>query len=186
MVICLCAGVSRSDTDTEEDSDSASARYPSGTTNPAESGSGPSMDTHSLDIGLLLGRGDLQKLPQNHKLEIINHVPDAKFNYPTTYMNGCNRRFKVEWVKAHPWLRYSSTEDGTYCKACALFAPEDAGILVVKPFCKWTKQSSVFQSHEQSQYHHDSMAKMLSFKETCADPTKGVASMLNQEREERM
>ena len=30
------------------------------------------------------------------------------------------------------------------------------------------------------------MAKMLSFKETCADPTKGVASMLNQERKERM
>ena len=189
--ISLHAGVSNSGTDSEEDSDRARSRSPSSTTNSAEFGSGPSVDTHSLDIGLLLRKGDLQKLPRNHKLEIINHVPDPQFNYPATYMNGCNRRFKVEWVKAHPWLHYSSTEDGAYCKACALFAPEDAGsqklgILVVKPFCKWTKQSSVFQSHEQCQYHHDSMTKMLGFKETCTDPAKGVASMLNQECAERM
>ena len=61
------------------------------------------------------------------QLQIINHVPDAKYNYPATYMNGCNCRFKVEWVKAHPWLHYSPTEDGVYCKACALFAPDNAG-----------------------------------------------------------
>ena len=101
-------------------------------------------------------------------------------------MNGCNHRFQVEWVKAHPWLHYSLTEDGVYCKACALFAPDDAGrqklaILVVKPFCKRMNQSAVFQGHEQYQYHQDSMAKMLSFKQACVDPAKGVASMLNKE-----
>ena len=103
-------GVPNSGTGVENSCDDTSS--PSSTSSQAQYGSGASMDTHSLDIGLLLGKGDLQQLPQNHKLEIINHDPDAKYNYPATYMNGCNCRFKVEWVKAHPWLHYSPTEDG--------------------------------------------------------------------------
>ena len=72
-----------------------------------------------------------------------------------------------------------------------LFAPRDAGsqklgVLVVKPFCKWTKQSSVFQGHEQCQHHHDSMTKILGFKQARADPAKGTASMLNRERKKGM
>ena len=54
--ISLHAGVSNSGTDSEEDSDRARSRSPSSTTNSAEFGSGPSVDTHSLDIGLLLRR----------------------------------------------------------------------------------------------------------------------------------
>ena len=46
-------------------------------------------------------------------------------DYPNTKSYGINRRFKVEWAKNHPWLHYSMSEDGVYCKACALFAPSD-------------------------------------------------------------
>ena len=111
-----------------------------------------------LDIGMLSKNGDLHSLPQHTKLELLNHTPDPKFNYPTKYVHGCNRRFKPEWPKNHSWLHYSPSEDGVYCKACALFAPADIrrqtlGILVSKPFSLWTKQSSVFLSHEQNQYH---------------------------------
>ena len=100
-------------------------------------------------------------------------------------MNRCNRRFKVEWVKPHPWLHYSSTEDGAYC---ALFAPEDAGSQKIDILVNLFLQigHAMFQSHGQCQYHHDSIAKMLGFKETFADPTRGVARMLNQEGEEQM
>jgi len=45
--------------------------------------------------------------------------------HPTTHMHGCNRRFKCEWVHSHSWLHYSASEDGVYCKACALFAPSE-------------------------------------------------------------
>ena len=113
-----------------------------------------------LDIGMLSKSGDLHSLPQHTKLELLNHTPDPNFNYPPKYVYGCNRRFKPEWLKNHSWLHYSPSEDGVYCKACALFAPADIrrqrlGILVSKPFSLWTKQSSVFLSHEQNQYHQD-------------------------------
>ena len=73
------------------------------------------------------------------KLELVNQTPDASYKYPSTYMHGCNRRFKPEWNKSHPWLHYSLSEDGVYCKACALFAPIDIrkqklGVFVSKPF----------------------------------------------------
>ena len=119
-----------------------------------------------MDIGLLWK--NLRTLPDDHKLEII----------------------KVEWVESHPWLLYSRSDDGAYCKACALFAPEEVncqklGVLVAHPFRIWTSQSSVFQ-HEKANYHQDSMAKMLHFKEVCANPSRNVASMLSKEREERL
>ena len=106
-------------------------------------------------------------------------------------MHGCNRRFKPEWHKNHPWLHYSPSEDGVYCKACALFAPSDIrrqklGTLVSKPFSLWTKQSSMFLSHEQNQYHQDSMTRMMAFKDSCSAPTRTISSMLNKEREEQI
>jgi hypothetical protein len=144
-----------------------------------------------LDIGLVLQCGQIQHLPQGVKLDIVNHTPSASFKYPTKFLNGCNRHFKVEWATLHPWVHYSVSDDGVYCKACALFAPGDAGsqklgTLVNKPFSVWTKQSFVFQKHEECNYHQDSMAKMVAFKESCSSATHNVACMLNNEREQQI
>ena len=137
--------------------------------------SSPSSDDSPLDIGVLLKRGKLQSLPRSLKLQVVNHNPDSKFNYPKTYLNGCNRRFKPEWARTHPWLHYSASEDGVYCKACALFGPSEVkqqklGIFVSKPFSVWTKQSSVFTKHEQLTYHQSSMTVMTAFKDSCSNP----------------
>lgn len=144
-----------------------------------------------IDIGILLQSGNLHSLPQSSKLELINHIPDSNYIYPTKYLHGCNRRFKPEWVRNHPWLHYSIAEDGVYCKACALFAPGDIsrqklGSLVSKTFSVWTKQSSTFLSHEQHQYHQDSMTRMVAFRDSCSVPTGNVACMLDKEREEQI
>ena len=94
-----------------------------------------------------------------------NNTPDLTYNYPARNLYGINRRFKVDWVKTHPWVHYSVLEDGVYCKACSLFAPGDVGrqkleVFVIKPFQMWTKQSAAFTSHETHQYHQDAMAKI--------------------------
>ena len=146
-------------------------------------------DSMPLDIGLLLNDGTLSTLSQSMKLKLLNHTPDVKYKYPTKYMNGCNRRFKPEWVQTHSWLHYSASEDGVFCKACALFAPSEVqqqtlGSLVSKPFSLWTKQSSAFKSHEQLSYHQACMLKMAAFKESCHDPTQNVATMLSNARKE--
>ena len=125
------------------------------------------------------------------QLKLVNHSPDSKFNYPKTYMNGCNQRFKPEWVRSHPWLHYSASEDGVYCKACALFGPSEVkhqklGMFLSKPFSLWTKQSSAFVKHEQLAYHQSSMARMSAFKDSCSNPSHSVASMLNAAHREQV
>ena len=144
-----------------------------------------------MDIGVLVKRGKLQSLTQSMKLRLVNHTPDSKFNYPKTYLNGCNRRFKPEWVYSHSWLHYSASEDGVSCKACALFGPSEIkqqklGSLVSKPFSLWTKQSFVFKNHEQLAYHQSSMTKITTFKESCSKLTHNVASILNTARKEQV
>ena len=138
----------------------------------------PVIDHTCIDIGLLLknGRDYLRNLSDDHKLAIINSNPHSSSSYPTTFMNGCNRKFKAEWVKVYPWLHYSQSMDGVYCKACSLFCPESAGgvrvgALVNEPFCRWTSQGSVFLRHEKNQYHISSMVKMVEFKKClCIHP----------------
>ena len=45
------------------------------------------------DIGIIL---NLHSLQQDVKLELVTQAPDASYKYPSTYMHGCNRRFKPE------------------------------------------------------------------------------------------
>ena len=130
-------------------------------------------------------------MTDDHKLKIVRLDPDSHANYPTVYMNGCNRKFKVQWLETHPWLHYSPSENGAYCRACALFAPEGVrgqrlGVLVTEPFCMWTKQSSVFERHEKHEYHHTAVLKMQEFIKACETPSRNIANRLNKEREEQI
>ncbi len=133
----------------------------------------------------------MRKLPDDHKLKIVRLVPDSHANYPAVYMNGCNRRFKVQWLESHPWLHYSPSENGAYCRACALFAPEEVrgqqlGVLVTEPFRTWTKQSSVFERHEKREYHHIAVVRMQEFVKACDVPSRNIANRLSKEREEQL
>ena len=77
------------------------------------------------------------------------------------------------------------------CKACVLFDPSEVkqqklGSLVNKPFSLWTKQSPAFNCHEKLSYHQDCMTKMAAFKDSCRDPTRNVATMLNNAHKEQV
>lgn len=148
--------------------------------------------SETADIGLLLDSGiDPHGVSNTQKLQIILSKVDSKLKYPTTYMNGCNRRFQAKWADTYPWLHYSKSENGAFCKACALFAPEKVssqklGVLVTTPFNNWTSMSTVFQRHDKSKYHQDSMVKMDAFKNTTADSSTSIGSRLCKERDERI
>ena len=47
-------------------------------------------ESHTVDIGLLLTKEYLHQLPRSQKFRLISHTPDDKYNYPATYMHGCN------------------------------------------------------------------------------------------------
>ena len=146
----------------------------------------------TTDIGLLLRSGiDFRNISSAKKLQIIVSKVDTNFKYPTTYMNGCNRRFQPKWVDTYPWLHYSKSENGAFCKACALFAPEAVssqklGVIVTTPFSNWTSMSTVFQRHDKSKYHQDSMVKMDAFKITATNSSTSISSRLCKERDERI
>ena len=82
-----------------------------------------------LDIGVVIKSGTLRSFDKSMKLKLIKQAPDAKFNYPSKFMHGCNRRSKPEWAQSHSWLQYSPSDDGVYCKACVLFTPADCSEL---------------------------------------------------------
>ena len=48
-----------------------------------------------LDVGVLI-----HSLDKSMKLKLLKQAPDAKFNYPTKFMHGCNRQFKPEWTQS--------------------------------------------------------------------------------------
>ena len=51
-----------------------------------------------------------------------NHVRlKENFDYPKTFIGGCNRYFKAEWLKQYKWLVYSIKLDGAFCLQCSLF-----------------------------------------------------------------
>ena len=141
----VLSGDSRHCSDVESEvSDASSDSIPEECPSPAQQpaslpvpseGSSPS----PLDIGVLIKGGTLRSLDKSMKLKLIKQAPDAKLNYPTKFMHGCNQRLKPEWTQSHSSLHYSPSEDGVYCKACVLFAPADVKrqklcSLVNKPF----------------------------------------------------
>lgn len=94
------------------------------------------------------------------KYNFVKHhdTPGNNFIFPTTYIGGCNRSFKRDWLREYPWLVYSSVLDGAFCICCAVFAKNryNLGILVNKPFCKWNKKSEILTDHVKLGYHQDS------------------------------
>ena len=72
------------------------------------------------------------------------------------------RQFQPTWLKNYPWLHYSSFSDGTFCRACAFFAPVAAGghDLVTKPFRAWTKMSEKVGIHARKDYHLAALSRM--------------------------
>ena len=137
-----------------------------------------------LDIGILIKSGTLRhSLDKSLKLKLIKQAPEAKFNYPTKFMQGCNRRLSG--------LKNTHGYTIVHLRMVVLFAPADVkrqklGSLVSKPFSVWTKQSSFFNGHEKLAYHQDSMTRMAAFKESCSNPVLNVATMLNKAHEEQV
>ena len=62
--------------------------------------------------------------------------------FPTQYLAGCNRSFRLERLSQHPWMTYSERCDGVFCTACAIFCSDASkSKSVTKPFQKWNKKS---------------------------------------------
>ena len=109
-----------------------------------------SLRIHECDIGKLVAAGIvLRQLPRVHKYSVLKTEPSKDAStYPRT--RPCESssycQFQPTWLKNYPWLHYSYFFDGAFCRACAFFAPvqaggRDLGYFVSMPFRAWTRMS---------------------------------------------
>lgn len=158
-----------------------------------------SMSTSSshfeCDIGKLIDlHVDLNRLSRQDKYRVLIAEPHSDAStYPRTQTNESSsyRQFHPSWLRRYPWLHYSRSVDGAFCRACAFFAPnqaggQDLGQFVTKPFKAWIKMSRKATTHAQKNYHLTAMTKMEEFLVRYQNPTQAVGAVLNNESRQIM
>ena len=85
----------------------------------------------------------------------------------------------------------SRAEDGAFCRACAVFAPELAGghytgQFVTAPLRTWRKLSDRTLAHGKLDYHLASLTKMSAFLDCYSDPSQALDTVLVSEARKRM
>ena len=155
----------------------------------------PTLDLSPSDIGRLLELNqDLNRLSREDKYQIFTTEPNPD---PSSYHRrrsspaGAYRQFQPSWLKQYPWLHYSSTVDGAFCRACAFFAPESVGghrpgQFVTKPFNTWHKMSDKMNAHGKLDYHLASVAKMSEFLGRYENPSQAIDTTVTSELQKRM
>lgn len=107
-------------------------------------------------------------LSQNEIEEVLNKIwtPDLNYNFPIkSSIVGKQKKvikfkFKFKWLLNFPWLAYSESNNGAYCKYCVAFAKTEAGIncqklgvFAVKKYDDWRHALENFKNHSNLGYH---------------------------------
>ena len=136
----------------------------------------------------------LQELPQEKKYALLTQHkrPPQGFQFPTTFVGGCNRSFRPSWLSDHRWLAYSTQLDGAFCVPCALFNGSGVkgrlqlGKLVTRPFRAWQKMSEKFAEHQSTKYHQACMELADDLKRRIEHPQQALPVLLDQRRAENI
>ena len=136
----------------------------------------------------------LQELPQEKKYALLTQHkrPPQGFQFPITFVGGCNRSFRPSWLSDHRWLAYSTQLDGAFCVPCALFNGSGVkgrlqlGKLVTRPFRAWQKMSEKFAEHQSTKYHQACMELADDLKRRIEHPQQALPVLLDQRRAENI
>ena len=100
--------------------------------------------------------------------------------FPTQYLGGCNRSFRLAWLSEHPWMIYSEKVDGIFCIVCAIFCSNcSKGYFVSKPFRVRNKKSEKTKEHSNSLYHQKCMELADKLKYTIEHPQMAITSQID-------
>ena len=107
--------------------------------------------------------------------------PSNEYVFPSVYMNKSNRKFQAEWLKKYPWLVYSPKLHGRFCFPCALFTSDRAskGVLVIRPFTRWTKVSDTMREHAKKEYNRMSLTFAEEFNSQQERPEQAVRGLFD-------
>ena len=103
--------------------------------------------------------------------------------FPTQYLAGCNRSFRLERLSQHPWMTYSERCDGVFCTACAIFCSDASkSKSVTKPFQKWNKKSEKVKENEYSSHHQKAMEQAYNLKRAVEHPHTAISTQIDSSK----
>ena len=161
------------------------------------SGNAPSPLTTAYDIAEFLPDTDDTK-GETARLHVIKHPwrPPTNFTWPTSVKVDAKgtkrmRRITEKHLDAYPWLAYSDSRRGYFCRFCVLFASSTVGavkcsqkprVLVSEPLSKFNKltgKDGALDSHDSTKYHIESVQTALAFERSRKDIGSDIRSKLN-------
>ena len=126
-------------------------------------------------------------LSRQHKFSLLkSHFrPGDNYVFPKTKQNFKMRSFQASWLKTYPWLAYSESEDGGYCKCCVLLAHLASnittGALVKLPMKNWNKAMDILKDHQKKEYHTTASLRADDFLQTAERPETSITSIIDNE-----
>ena len=153
---------------------------------------------HDYDIGLYADTNTV--IDDATRLHILQHpwVPPKHFVWPTSIKRQADgrereRRITPANLAKHPWLAYSPSRRGFFCRICVLFGRSTVGAtncaqhasrLVLKPldvYNKLTGKDGALDLHASAKYHQEAVAAGASFKQAVNNPTSDIRSAVSSQ-----
>lgn len=131
---------------------------------------------------------------EEEKIHYLNNFwkPTANFPFPSTSIGNekVKRRCNYSWLLDYPWLVYSKSKNGVYCKYCCLFATEcpgnsrsqSLGQFVKEPFNNWRKANDKFKDHQDTNYHKFSVLRVENLKDVLEGRRQSVIDLIDTSR----
>jgi len=133
----------------------------------------------------------VQAMSDGQKYYLLRHhsQPSQSYKFPTQYLGGANRSFKLRWIEECGWwLVYSCKIDGAFCICCALFAKDRKTFasMVNAPFRKWHHKSEVITAHANKSSHIAAFRAAADFINSIENPEATIFAMVDKRRAENI
>ncbi|XP_065315206.1 52 kDa repressor of the inhibitor of the protein kinase-like [Gordionus sp. m RMFG-2023] len=101
----------------------------------------------------------LDVAPKDFNILESIYRPPNNYKFPRD-LSRRKLKFQFNWFTTWPWLAYSPSQNGAYCKYCVLFGPKYAGKGEQKlkrpvncPYRRWKDAGENFENHQNNLYH---------------------------------
>ena len=145
------------------------------------------MNVDCDDIGLAVCKpGEKSAISDTQKFQLLtNHFkPDADSKLPLAYQELEVKKsgktwkvsFQLSWSKEYPWLVYSPSQKGGFCKYCAIYAHSNKstlGVVVKIPFTRFSRtkgKDGILTNHASTVYHQEAFDRAKAFINSYQNP----------------
>ena len=151
--------------------------------------------TSSHDIGLYVRSGSVTSAAVQSDVRAMlltdPWTPPDGYAFPVAQESGKKRKFQPAWLKRFPWLTYSPSKEGGFCKFCVLFAPESVrnqklGRFIAVPLNRYKDAIEHCTAHEQLEYHKQSMMQADEFLTRMKDPSTDILNAIDNTRKRQV